>query len=72
MVEKFGNAMANEIERIATQKTMKIYKAMNQLSESEDKMKTTFNFLFVEDGIIGEDAEFGADYWEKFFNKKDS
>lgn len=70
IVEKFGNAMANEIERIATQKAMKIYKAMNQLSESEDKMKTTFNFLFVEDGIMGEDAEFGMGYWEKFFNKK--
>lgn len=71
IVEKFGNSMANEIERIATQKTMKIYKAMNQLNESADKMKTTFNFLFVEGGIIGEDAEFGTDYWEKFFNKKD-
>jgi TPR repeat protein len=72
IVEKFGNTMANEIERIATQKTMKIYKAMNQLSESKDKMKTAFNFLFVEDGIIGEDAEFGVEYWEKFFNKKNS
>jgi hypothetical protein len=72
IVEKFGNSMANEIERIASQKTVKIYKAMNQLNESKDKMKMTFNLLFVEDGIIGEDAEFGADYWEKFFNKKDS
>lgn len=72
IVEKFGNSMAKEIERIASQKTMKIYTAMNQLNESKDKMKTTFNLLFVEDGIIGEDAEFGADYWEKFFNKKDS
>lgn len=69
IVEKFGNAMANEIERIATQKAMKIYKAMDQLSKSEDKMKTTFNFLFVEDGIIGEDVEFGMEYWEKFFKK---
>lgn len=72
IVEKFGNSMAKEIERIASQKTIKIYTTMNQLNESKDKMKTTFNLLFVEDGIIGEDAEFGADYWEKFFNKKDS
>jgi TPR repeat protein len=68
LVEECGNSIANEIDRIATEKTIKIYKAMNQISESKDKVETTINF-FIERGIAGEDVEFSVEYWEKFFNK---
>lgn len=68
VVEKFGDAMAKEIERIATAKITKIYDTMNQMEKSEDRVKMTL-MLFVEEGIIGEDAQFDADYWRKFYLK---
>jgi len=69
VIEKCGLSMANEIERIANEKRMKIYQAADQLAESEDKMRTTFNWLYIEEGIVGEDVQYGMDYWEKFVNK---
>lgn len=69
IAEKFGSSMVKEIERIAAAKTLKILEAKNQIEDSAEKMRTTFNLLHVEGGIIGEDVNFGPDYWENFFKK---
>jgi len=52
-----------------TAKSMKNKEAIDQLAESEDKMKTTFNWLYIEEGIVGEDVKYGIDYWVKYVNR---
>lgn len=68
MGEKFGFAIVREIERIAVEKTVKIYQAMNEIQESEDKVQTTSKML-INGGLVEGDDIFDSTYWEEIFKK---
>lgn len=72
LIDKFGISMVKEIERVATEKKMRIYSTINEMEECEDKIKKTLDLLFVKQGIVGEDNKYDMKYWEKFFEKKDN
>lgn len=68
LLEKYGNKMCEEIERIASIKKIKIFETMDKLEKSKDKKEFIFS-LFASRGITEGDNDLGMDYWEKFFIK---
>lgn len=66
--EKFGFAIVKEIERIAAEKTVKIYEAMNEVEKSKNRTQVISRML-ITGGLVAEDDLFGSKYWEEIFKK---
>lgn len=67
LTERMGPGITNEIERIATQKAIRIYETQNSLEASEDKAAFIITLLETQ-GIVEEDSKFeGNDYWYNIF-----